>query len=191
MAATQALREIIASGVRPQEIDQIEGFVLLPHLNMINHGVRSGERASHLTSVQYCMAVAALAENMMTEVGQSPPEPPPPIRELMSKIKVEADQSLLADYPRSWPARVIVTAGSARHERRVTHVPGDPARPFDRASVREKFVRFVAPVLGREKTEQMLARASEALAGGKFAALVAEIEEACTSALSRANRPSS
>jgi 2-methylcitrate dehydratase PrpD len=185
MAATQALREIIASGVRPQAIDQIEVFVLPPHLNMINHGVKSGDRASHLTSVQYCMAVAALAENMMAEVGQSPPEPPPPIRELMRKIKVAADQSLLADYPRSWPARVIVTAGSARRERRVTHVPGDPARPFDRASVRKKFVCFVAPVLGREKTEHMLARASEALASGRFAALVAEIEEACRDALDR------
>jgi 2-methylcitrate dehydratase PrpD len=185
MAATQALREIIQSGVRPQVMDHIEVFVLPPHLDMINHGVKSGDRASHLTSVQHCMAVAALAANTTADVGQSPRDLQPPVRELMSKIEVEADQSLLADYPRSWPARVIVTAGSARHERRVTHVPGDPARPFDRASVREKFDRFVAPVLGKEKTEQMLARASDALASGKFAPLVAEIEAACRDALAR------
>jgi 2-methylcitrate dehydratase PrpD len=185
MAATQALKEIIQSGVRPQEMDRIEVFVLPPHLDMINHGVKSGDRASHLTSVQYCMAVAALAGNTTADVGQSPRDLPPPVRELMSKIQVEADEGLLADYPRSWPARAIVTAGAARYERLVTHVPGDPARPFDRASVREKFVRFVAPVLGTQKTEQMLARCGDALAGGRFAALVAEIEAACGDALDR------
>jgi 2-methylcitrate dehydratase PrpD len=185
MAATLALREIIASSVRPEEMDRIEAFVLPPHLDMINHGVRSGERASHLTSVQYCMAVAALAENTTADVGQSPQGVAPPVRELMSKIEVAADASLLADYPRSWPARVIVTAGSARYERLVTNVPGDPACSFDRAGVREKFVRFVAPVLGQERTEQMLARARDALAGGAFAALVKEIEAVCCDALAR------
>jgi 2-methylcitrate dehydratase PrpD len=185
MAATQALKEIIQSGVRPQEMDRIEVFVPPPHLDMINHGVKGGDRTSHLTSVAYCMAAAALAGNTTADIGQSPRDLPPPVRELMSKIKVEADEGLLADYPRSWPARLIVTAGAARRERLVTHVPGDPARPFDRAGVREKFVRFVAPVLGMQKTEQMLTRCGDALAGGRFGALVAEIEAACAGALDR------
>ncbi len=73
---------------------------------MIDHGVKSGDRASHLTSVQYCMAVAALAPDMAFDVGQSPASLPPPLRAFMDKIKVEADERLLADYPRAWPARV-------------------------------------------------------------------------------------
>ncbi len=185
MAATQALREIVQTGVRPQEMDRIEAFVLPPHCKMVDHGVTSGDRASHLTSLQHCMATAALGGDMTADVGQSPPDPPPAVRELMSKIEVAAEQSLLADYPRSWPARVVVTAGSARHERRVMHVPGDPARPFDRAQVREKFTRFVAPALGKEKTAKMLAHIDDALARGSFAALAAEIEKVCSDALVR------
>jgi 2-methylcitrate dehydratase PrpD len=174
MAATQALREILQAGVRP------------PHLAMIDHDVRSGDRASHLTSVQYCMAVAALAENMTAHVGQSPVSLLAPIRDFMSKIKVTADESLLADYPRSWPARVVVTTGAARHERLVKHVPGDPPRPFGRADVREKFSRFVGPVLGQQTTAQMLALAGDAIARGTFTSLVAEIEAVCRNALARA-----
>jgi 2-methylcitrate dehydratase PrpD len=185
MAATQALNEIIESGVRPQDMDRIEVFVLPPHLKMIDHGTTSGDRASHLTSVHYCMAVAALAESTAADVGQTPREVSRPVRELMNKIKVTPDESLLADYPRRWPARVIATAGSARCERLVTDVPGDPARAFDRARVEEKFIRFVAPVLGRDKTGQLLARCGDALAGGRFAALVSEIEAACRDALAR------
>jgi 2-methylcitrate dehydratase PrpD len=189
MAATQALREIIADGVAPQTMDRIEIFVPPPHLAMIDHGVKSGDRASHLTSLQYRIAVAALADHMTADVGQSPIGLSPPLRDFMKKIKVAADRSLLANYPRRWPARVIVTAGAARYERLVTDVPGDPARPFDRANVRDKFVRFTAPVLGMEKTEQMFSRISDALASGAFAVLVAEIEAACRDALAPGYAP--
>jgi 2-methylcitrate dehydratase PrpD len=179
MAATQALKEIIASGIAPAAIDEIAVSAPPPHLKMIDHGVISGDRASHLTSVQYCMAVAALAPDMAFDVQQNPPELPSAVRGLMAKIKVEADQRLLTDYPRSWPARVRVLAGSTRHERTVTHVPGDPALPFDRGSVRKKFLRFTQPVLGAEKAERILARCSEALVTGGFSSLVDEIERNC------------
>jgi 2-methylcitrate dehydratase PrpD len=179
MAATQALKEIIESGIEPAAMDEVRVFVLPPHLKMIDHGVVAGDRASHLTSVQFGMAMSAVAPDLAFDVQQSPSDLPPAVRGFMDKIKVEADAGLLADYPRSWPARVRVIARGAQHERLVTHVPGDSARPFDRARVREKFRSFVAPVLGAEKTEHILARCSEALAIGQVASLANEIEEAC------------
>ncbi len=179
MAATQALKEIIESGVAPAEMSSIEVSVLPPHLKMIDHGVIAGDRASHLTSLPYCMAVAAVAPDLAFDVSQSPPDLPEDVRTFMDRIKVAADDGLLADYPRTWPARVAVTTGSTRHERLVTHVPGDPARPFDRARVREKFLRFVGPTIGKSKAEQILARCSDAWAGGQFSSLVKEIEDAC------------
>ncbi|HEY6995878.1 MAG TPA: MmgE/PrpD family protein [Xanthobacteraceae bacterium] len=186
MAATQALREIIEAGVAPAAMDAVTVSVLPPHRKMIDHGVIAGDRASHLTSVQYCMAVAALAPDLAFELGPAAPESQPAVRTFMAKIEVEADERLLADYPRTWPARVRVAAGAAQHERLVTHVPGDPARPFDHARVREKLLRFVQPVLGAEGAERMLARCRAALVAGEFAPLLSEIEQACDDALARA-----
>jgi 2-methylcitrate dehydratase PrpD len=182
MAATQALKDIIAGGVAPAAIDAIAVSVPPPHLKMIDHGVVAGDRASHLTSVQYAMAAAALAPEMAFDVQQTPPDLPPPVRALMGKIKVEADERLLAGYPESWPARVRVAAGPTRHARDVTHVPGDPALPFDRARVREKFLRFTQPVLGAETAERILARCGSVLATGAFSQLMDEIERACSTA---------
>jgi 2-methylcitrate dehydratase PrpD len=187
IAATQALKEIIEAGVAPATMREITVSVLPPHLKMIDHGVVAGDRASHLTSVQYCMAVAALAPALAFDLQQAPSQLPPAVRSFMAKIKVEADERLLADYPRRWPARVrVAAAGSAQHERMVTHVPGDPARPFDRARVHEKFLQFVQPVLGAEGAERLLARCRAALAAGEFAALVKEIEQTCSNALAQA-----
>src|SRR5499427_6604237 len=182
MAATQALKDIIASGVAPAAIDAVAVSVPPPHLKMIDHGVVAGDRASHLTSVQFAMAAAALAPEMAFDVQQTPPDLPPPVRALMGKIKVQADERLLADYPVSWPARVRVAAGPTRHAREVTHVPGDPALPFDRARVREKFLRFTQAVLGVETAERILARCSDVLATGEFSQLMDEIERACSAA---------
>jgi len=187
MAATQALKEIIEAGVAPATMREITVSVLPPHLKMIDHGVVAGDRASHLTSVQYCMAVAALAPELALDLQQAPSQLPPAVRSFMARIKVEADEGLLADYPQSWPARVrVAAAGSAQHERIVTHVPGDPARAFDRTRVHEKFLRFAEPVLGPEGAERMLARCRAALATGEFTPLVEEIEQTCSDALARA-----
>src|SRR5262245_4557287 len=180
MAATQALKEIVASGIAPSAIEEVTVAVPPPHLKMIDHGIVAGDRASHLTSVQYCMAVAALAPETAFDVQQTSAKLPPTVQALMAKIKIQADERLLADYPRSWPARVRVTAASAQRERTVTHVPGDPALPFDQEDVRRKFLRFTEPVIGMEKAERILARCSDALAAGEFSALVDDIELACT-----------
>src|SRR5262245_14045911 len=180
MAATQALREIIDDGVLPAAIDEIKVAVLLPHRKMIDHGIVAGDRASHLTSVQYNMAASAVAPELMLVLSPSS-EPPAAVRDFMSRITVEADESLLADYPRVWPTRVIVVAGAQRHERLVTDVPGDPTRPFDGSQVREKFLRFTAPVLGQDKAAQLLARCDDVPARGDFASLAAEIEQATRS----------
>jgi len=179
MAATQALKEIIETGVAVGAIDTIEVDVLPPHRKMIDHGVTAGERASHLTSVQYALAVAALAPERAFAL--SPPDITSAIRDLMSKIAVAPDESLLADYPRRWPARVTVTVGGTRHERLVRDVPGDPARPFDRARVQEKFLCFAGAVVGADKAEQILVRCSTAVQVGEFTALVRDVEQATAS----------
>jgi 2-methylcitrate dehydratase PrpD len=178
MAATQALREIIESGVAPAAMDEIRVSVLPPHLKMIDHGVVDGDRASYLTSLPYCMAVAAAAPEMAFEVQRAPRQVPAEVRTVMEKIKLRADESLLSNYPRTWQARVSVLTGTEPHERTVTHVPGDPARPFGRAEIRDKFKCFAGTLLGAEKTEHILADCRGALANGEFAALVAEIEDA-------------
>jgi 2-methylcitrate dehydratase PrpD len=156
ITATQALREIVQTGVGPETITAITAFVLPPHLTMIAHGVTAGDRASHLTSLPYQMAVAALTPEAAFDVGQTPAALAAPVAAFMSKINVIGEEKLLAQYPKAWPARVVVEALSGRHERTITHVPGDPARAFSDAEAREKFQRFVAPVLQDDGAEDAL-----------------------------------
>jgi 2-methylcitrate dehydratase PrpD len=161
MAATQALKEIMEEGVSVSDITGIEVSVLPPHLKMIDHGVTTGDRFSYLTSLHYNMAVAALAPDAafaLSGLEHLPREFP----DFMSLIKVSAVDGLPPEYPKAWPAKITVTTTTGRHERSVTHVPGDPARPFGEADLRRKFRKLVEPVPA-DQADEMFTRALEAL----------------------------
>jgi 2-methylcitrate dehydratase PrpD len=166
MAATQALIEIISCGVVPDTITRVAAFVLPPHRRMIDHRIAAGDRASFLTSLPYRLALAALVPDAAFDVAQAPAHVPDHIRAFMNQVAVVPDEALLAQFPARWPARVEVsTSSSGRTERIVTDVPGDPARPFDRDAVREKFQRLAGPMIGPEACERTLAGAFGLLSG--------------------------
>ena len=163
MAAAQALVEIVESGVPPREISEVLVSVPSLHLGMIDHGIVPGDRGSHLTSVFYQVALAALAPETMLDVGKAPDQVPPEIRAFMEKVAVETDDELLRHYPASWPARVRIAASGGKREKLVTQVPGDALRPFDEAQVTGKFRRVTAPLLGRRAADDVLRLSLSAL----------------------------
>jgi 2-methylcitrate dehydratase PrpD len=181
MAATQALKDIVARGVAPDRIAEIEAGVLPPHYAMIDHGVKPNDRASFLTSLPYQMALAVLQPDMTSDVRQSPAVVPQPVAELMAKVTVTQNERLLARYPKVWPAHVrVATVSGETQEQEVEYVPGDVRIPFDAPQVTEKFSLFVKPVLGRAEADRMLALAAAALKKGDAPVrLFDAIEQAC------------
>ena len=175
MAATQALREILAEGIAAADISEIRAAVLPPHLKMIDHGVMAGDRASHLTSLPYQMAVAAVAPDAALDVAQSPQAVAEPLRALMQRITVVGDDALLADYPAAWPARISVATSGGTREHAVTHVPGDPVRPLDRQQLTSKFLSLVTPAIGRERAEDMFSRIVDEGDPGGLTSLIHEV----------------
>jgi 2-methylcitrate dehydratase PrpD len=178
MAATQALREVMTAGVAAESIASITVQVPPPTLKMIDHGVKPGDRASHLTSVQYRLALAARDPEALLDVGHSPAALAPDVQDFMGRISVEADAALLAHYPKAWPARIAVRTSDGVHEKTVVHVPGDPQRPFDERAVCDKF-RHVTGRLDANRAARLLERCCAAFEAPRWPAdLIAEIAQA-------------
>jgi len=144
MAATQALREIIDSGVVPADIMSIEASVPPPFLKMIDHGIVGG-RLARLTSQPYQMAIAVLAPNLAFDVAQVG-EVPIDVLRLMNKITVRPDERLLDGFPQQWSAHVHVRTAQGEHQKLIRHVPGDPARPHDEGALKRKAFHLVGAV---------------------------------------------
>ena len=140
----------------------------------------TGDRASYLTSLPYSMAAAAIAPEMAFEVQQAPPQLPAAIRTFMEKIKLEADEGLLSRLsPHVAGAGECLLAGTAQHARTVTHVPGDPARPFGRAQVLDKFNAFLRDAARDRASGARPGALHRRLTTGSFAASVTAIENTC------------
>lgn len=178
IAATQALLDIMADGIAPQTIAAIEVDVPPPFLKMVNHGVEAGNRASYLTSVQCRLALAACDRARLYDVGFAPPQLADDVTAVMQKISVAADPTLLAYYPATWPAKVVVHTSSGRHERLVTAVPGDPQLPSDARKVEDKFHRVLAPAAADYAEELLRHCRSLGDDNGSPAALVEAIARA-------------
>jgi 2-methylcitrate dehydratase PrpD len=173
MAATQALKEALAEGVDPQSIARIGVAVLPAHQKMIDHGVTAGDRFSHLTSAPYQLALAALAPD--AAYGLTPGPLSPTVSAFMKRVQLRAEEGLVAaDYPRAWAAHITIATAGKRHERSVTHVPGDPARPLSEDDLRQKFVRVTAPLLDAGQAGAAFNQALDAVENP--AAMLAEIE---------------
>jgi 2-methylcitrate dehydratase PrpD len=179
MAATQALKEVLAEGVDPQSIARIGVAVLPAHQKMIDHGVTAGDRFSHLTSAPYQLALAALAPDAAYALTPGPLSPA--VSGFMKRVQLRAEEGLVAaDYPRAWAAHITIATAGKRHERSVTHVPGDPARPFSEDDLRQKFVRVTAPMLDAERAGAAFTQALDAVKNP--AGMLAEIEQIARSA---------
>jgi 2-methylcitrate dehydratase PrpD len=175
MAATQALREVLSTGIAASDITQITAHVLPPHLKMIDHGVKPGDRASFLTSLPYQLAVAALSPAEKAGLDQTVGVPLPALQSFMGKIAVSGDDALLSHYPAVWPARIVVTTASGQHEHRVESVPGDPARPLTADDVAQKFHHFAAPICGDDTARLRRASASALQSQSAAAALMHDL----------------
>ncbi len=189
MAAAQALREIIEEGVPPSQMTNLVVSVPPPYSRMIDHGIVPRDRASHLTSVSYQLAVAALAPEAALDIEQAPDGIPERIQTFMTKVRVKADEELLRHYPRSWPARLVVSVPSGKREKLVLHVPGDPERPFDESQVAAKVRRLTAPLIGERAADDLLRLSPTVLDGDEDAprALLAQVERAASAALAGKN----
>jgi 2-methylcitrate dehydratase PrpD len=151
-----------------------------PYLRMIDHGVVTGDRASHLTSVSYQMALAAFVPEALFDVEKAPERVSGEMGAFMAKVTVKADDDLLHHYPKAWPARLEVTTPGGARERLVIHVPGDPQRPFDESQVAAKFRRVVVPSIGEGAAGDLLRSGLAALdedCGVRM--LLGKIERAC------------
>lgn len=142
VAALEAFRDIVATGVRPGEMESVAVFVPPAYAGMISRPAVAGARSTTLVSVAHQIARAALDPNSLYDIDRSGSLDPAVI-DLADKVKVEAAPELAAAYPRSWPAVVEAVVSGRRVRARVDVARGDPERPLTMAEIEAKLARSI------------------------------------------------
>ena len=143
IAAVYALRDILAGGLAPGAIRDVLVEVPSAYHAMIDRPHVPTGRQDTFASVQYQLALAALAPDRLYDVTRATVADDPAIRAFMVKVRVATDPALDAAYPDAWPASVTVTANDGTlHVVEMRRPFGDPGTGFDWAAAIAKFDRI-------------------------------------------------
>jgi 2-methylcitrate dehydratase PrpD len=161
IAAVEALRTILASGIGPGSIAAVRVRVPPAYSAMVGLKAQDQVRTTTLVSAARQLALLTFDPSRLYDVDRSAPIADLAITKAIlgfeAKVEVVADAALAQYYPHDWPAEVEVvgTDGSTRREL-VIAAPGDPGRPLDQAAVDEKAHRLLDRLIGRDGAANLI-----------------------------------
>jgi 2-methylcitrate dehydratase PrpD len=156
IAAIEAFRAILASGVHADNIARVRVLVPPAYAGMIATRAEPGARQSTLVSVAHQIALAAHAPARLYDVDRGTTNVDQAVTRLAAKVEVVADKELASHYPRHWPAEVEVEAGSETKRHCVVEATGDPEHPLSRATIDDKAHQVLGPLVAVERAAAWL-----------------------------------
>jgi 2-methylcitrate dehydratase PrpD len=138
IAATEALMSLLDEGLTPETISKVTVRVPPPYARMISTKPEAGSRSSTIVSAGFQLGLAAHRRDRLHDIERADVLAEAGALAFAGKVTVVPDESLLGDFPNSFPAEIEVTADGQTLRRRVTAAFGDPSRPLDDDALKHK-----------------------------------------------------
>ena len=142
LAAVEACRQL--AGRNTKGITAITVSVPSAQARVINHPSWPANRMQSIAGIQYQIALALLAPERLMDFTRTPPFANPALRSLAAKVRVSVDTRLEAQYPDTWPARVVVERSGKRLSAFVSTPRGDARNPMEWQDVLAKAAGYPA-----------------------------------------------
>jgi 2-methylcitrate dehydratase PrpD len=140
LAAVEACRELAGRNVK--DISSITVGVPSAQARVIDHPGWPTNRMDSIAGVQYQIALALLSPEHLLDLDRTPPFETKALRALAAKVRVRADVRLERQYPRTWPAHVVVERSGRRKSKLVSIPRGDAQNPLGWEDVLLKAGRY-------------------------------------------------
>jgi 2-methylcitrate dehydratase PrpD len=174
IAATEALSTLIDEGLAPQTITKVTVRVPPPYVRMISTRPEAGSRSSTIVSAAYQLGLAATRPDRLYDIERADAMTDAEALAFAGKVVVVPDESLLGDFPASFPAEIEVSAGDRTYRRRVTVAFGDPARPLDDVALKQKADRVFKQAGMTQSGSELIALGLDGLRDGASCKALAE-----------------
>jgi len=140
LAAVEACRELVGRSVK--DIASITAGVPSAQARVIDHFGWPSNRMESIAGVQYQIALALLSPEHLWDLDRTPPFETKALRALAAKVRVRVDARLERQYPRTWPAYVVVDRSGKRKSKLVSIPRGDAQNPLGWEDVLLKAGRY-------------------------------------------------
>ena len=147
------IMEVMESqGLCAEEIERVDIAILDAGFDLVAEPVELKLDPKSVVDAQFSMpfgaALAILRKNAFLDRYQMNEINDPEIRDCMKRIRCLRDPELNRDFPRKWPARVVVhTTDGRKFDHRLDHPKGDPENPLSWDELIDKFTTLATEVL--------------------------------------------
>lgn len=150
-----ALRK--AHRIDPSAIDSVEIATFRESIEVSDRpAIASTSEA--ILSHQYVAARALLDGTLTLEDFHPPRLREAPVRRLAERVRVVFDEALQSQYPAAWPHRITVACADGRtFTAESRYPPGSGDAPLESERVTRKFFQLAIPVLGEERSRDIVA----------------------------------
>lgn len=135
----------VGNEVNATDVDRVVVDLPSPGVTLTGDPIESKRRPNNFVDCQFSMPFTAAWALREGEAGLSAfleaqeELADPALRELMDSVEVVTTDAVMTDFPRQWPARVVVEGDGIDVERRVDTALGEPENPMDWDAVTTKF----------------------------------------------------
>jgi len=143
--------------VKPEDIERVDVGTYRAGVE-VAHYAEPRTPAEARFSLRYVVATALTHGSVRLAAFEPARLNDPATRALMAKVAPSVDAELDASFPRQRAARVAITARGKREELLQPTRKGDPDLPLSDRELEDKYMELAAPVIGRAKAEELLAR---------------------------------
>jgi 2-methylcitrate dehydratase PrpD len=156
IAAVEALRAILASGIAPASIAAVRVRVPPAYAGMVALKAQDQVRTTTLVSAARQLALLACDPARLYDIDRAAPVSDD-VRGFEAKVEIVTDAALAQYYPHAWPAEVEAVGkdGSTRREL-VIAAPGDPSRPLDDKALDGKAHGVLDRLIGRDDAARLI-----------------------------------
>lgn len=149
-AVVDAMLELRAAGVRPEDVATIEVATYGTALKVAGNPDPATEFEAKF-SIPYCVAVALVTGSVRLRAFEPERLADPVVRDLVGRVSLSVDEEFDAAFPARRAARLTVVGhdGTRREVTRLTR-KGDPDDPLTEDELREKYTELAEPVLGAD-----------------------------------------
>lgn len=185
IAAIDGFQTLLRQGIPLDALTKVVVRVPPAHAGMIGHRDVGLSRLSRITSCGYNLALAAFRPDDLLDIERADAVTATAVVEFVKKVEVVADAALALQCPQHYPATLdLFVNDTVIASIAVSNAFGDPDKPFDLVSARNKFRRLVRGIITdsqADRIEQCCLDLNNPTTGPELARMMTAIDATLTS----------
>jgi 2-methylcitrate dehydratase PrpD len=146
--------------LKPEEIHKVHVYLVKTALPIISEPADKKKNPRSSVDAQFSMpfgaAVAILYRKALLEEYKQQVVDSPTVKEMMNKVVCHHDPELDREFPKKWPARVVIESVKGTFSETIDYPKGDPENPLSWDELIEKFVYVTKPVYTEEQQQSII-----------------------------------